>query len=86
MSRGLLDVTKQRDFLPLPEAMQTAVNQSDDAANRRHNRWWSRFDQPDPYDGSYDTTDPQSFNRYSLASGKWPPVSTEALFPMICTS
>jgi hypothetical protein len=25
MSRGLLDVTKQRDFLPLPEAMQTAV-------------------------------------------------------------
>jgi uncharacterized protein RhaS with RHS repeats len=25
----------------------------------------SRFDQPDPYDGSYDLTDPQSFNRYS---------------------
>jgi hypothetical protein len=33
--------------------------------HRRYNRWWSRFDQPDPYDGSYDLTDPQSFNRYS---------------------
>jgi len=32
---------------------------------RRHNRWHSRFDQPDPYDGSYDFTEPQSFNRYS---------------------
>jgi hypothetical protein len=33
--------------------------------HRRYNRWWSRFDQPDPYDGSYDLTDPQSFNRYA---------------------
>jgi hypothetical protein len=32
---------------------------------RRYNRWWSRFDQPDPYDGSYDITRPQSFNRYA---------------------
>ena len=32
---------------------------------RRYNRWYSRFDQPDPYDGSYDLTDPQSFNRYA---------------------
>lgn len=24
---------------------------------RRYNRWWSRFDQPDPYDGSYNLTD-----------------------------
>jgi hypothetical protein len=32
---------------------------------RRSNRWHSRFDQPDPYDGSYDSTDPQSFNRYA---------------------
>jgi hypothetical protein len=23
------------------------------------------FDQPDPYDGSYNLTDPQSFNRYA---------------------
>jgi hypothetical protein len=27
--------------------------------------WYSRFYQPDPWDGSYDLTDPQSFNRYS---------------------
>jgi RHS repeat-associated protein len=35
------------------------------AMNRRYNRWWSRFEQPDPYDGSYDATDPQSLNRYA---------------------
>jgi RHS repeat-associated protein len=40
-------------------------NGSDDAMFRRYNRWWSRFDQPDPYDGSYDLSDPQSFNRYA---------------------
>ncbi len=33
--------------------------------HRRYNRWHLRFDQPDPSDGSYDLTDPQSFNRYS---------------------
>jgi len=33
--------------------------------HRRYNRWHSRFDQPDPYGGSYDITNPQSFNRYS---------------------
>jgi len=32
---------------------------------RRYNRWHSRFDQPDPSDGSYDLSDPQSFNRYA---------------------
>jgi hypothetical protein len=32
--------------------------------HRRYNRL-SRFDQPDPWDGSYNPTDPQSFNRYS---------------------
>jgi RHS repeat-associated protein len=40
-------------------------NESDEAMMRRYNRWWSRFDQPDPYDGSYDLADPQSLNRYS---------------------
>jgi RHS repeat-associated protein len=39
-------------------------NHSDDAMMRRYSRW-SRFDQPDPYDGSYDLTDPQSLNRYA---------------------
>ena len=41
------------------------LNESDEAMMRRYNRWWSRFDQPDPYDGSYDLTDPQSLNRYA---------------------
>src|SRR6266852_3277082 len=32
---------------------------------RRYQSYWNRFSQPDPYDGSYDLTDPQSFNRYA---------------------
>ena len=40
-------------------------NGSDEAMFRRYNRKNSRFDQPDPYDGSYDLGDPQSFNRYA---------------------
>ncbi|HYX72902.1 MAG TPA: RHS repeat-associated core domain-containing protein [Nitrososphaera sp.] len=32
---------------------------------RRYQSRWTRFSQPDPYDGSYDITNPQSFNRYS---------------------
>ncbi len=43
-------------------------NQSDDATARRYNRWHLRFDQPDPYDGSYDLSDPQSLNRYSYVN------------------
>ena len=41
------------------------ANGSDEALARRYNRWHSRFDQPDPYEGSYDISDPQSFNRYA---------------------
>jgi RHS repeat-associated protein len=43
-------------------------NASDEAMFRRYNRWWSRFDQPDPYDGSYDLGNPQSFNRYAYVN------------------
>jgi RHS repeat-associated protein len=51
-----------------PQAFTTYTrddNSSDDAMFRRYNRWWSRFDQPDPYDGSYNLPNPQSFNRYA---------------------
>jgi RHS repeat-associated protein len=41
------------------------ANGTDEAMFRRYNRWHSRFDQPDPYGGSYDMTNPQSFNRYA---------------------
>ena len=44
-------------------------NGTDEAMFRRYNRWQSRFDQPDPYDGSYDAADPQSFNRYAYVQG-----------------
>ncbi|MEJ7712980.1 MAG: RHS repeat-associated core domain-containing protein [Pyrinomonadaceae bacterium] len=40
-------------------------NERDDANMRRYEAPWSRFNQPDPYDGSYNLTDPQSFNRYA---------------------
>lgn len=40
-------------------------NGNDQASARNYHGWLSRFDQPDPYDGSYDLADPQSFNRYS---------------------
>jgi hypothetical protein len=36
---------------------------------RRYNRWHSRFDQPDPDDGSYSVTNPQSLNRYAYVQG-----------------
>jgi hypothetical protein len=52
---------------------------------RRYNRWWSRFDQPDPYAGSYDLGDPQSFNRYASTSND--PVNfvdPTGLEPIIC--
>ncbi|HBB90011.1 MAG TPA: hypothetical protein DC047_20600 [Blastocatellia bacterium] len=44
-------------------------NGSDEAMFRRYNRKHSRFDQPDPYDGSYSLNDPQSFNRYAYTQG-----------------
>ena len=37
--------------------------------SRRYIRRHSRPDQPDPYDGSYSLTDPQSFNRYAYVQG-----------------
>ncbi len=40
-------------------------NTDDEAMMRRYSGKWHRFHQPDPYGGSYDFTDPQSFNRYS---------------------
>jgi hypothetical protein len=39
---------------------------SDEASQRRYNGRRPRFDQPDPYEGSYDLSDPQSFNRYCI--------------------
>lgn len=44
------------------------TNGSDEAMHRRYNRWHLRFDQPDPYDGSYDLFNPQSFNRYAYVN------------------
>jgi len=44
-------------------------NGSDEAMFRRYNRKHSRFDQPDPSDGSYDVSNPQSLNRYAYVQG-----------------
>jgi RHS repeat-associated protein len=40
-------------------------NGSDEAMHRRFDSTARRFSQPDPYDGSYSRTNPQSFNRYA---------------------
>ena len=40
-------------------------NGGDEAMMRRYTGKWHRFAQPDPYEGSYDLTNPQSFNRYA---------------------
>ena len=37
----------------------------DQALMRSYHGWWARFNEPDPWEGSYDLTDPQSFNRYA---------------------
>ena len=42
-----------------------ALNGRDEAMMRSYHAYFSRFDQPDPWDGSYDLADPQSFNRYA---------------------
>jgi RHS repeat-associated protein len=41
------------------------ANYWDEAQARQYHGFWSRFAQPDPYDGSYSPTNPQSFNRYA---------------------
>jgi RHS repeat-associated protein len=41
----------------------------DEAMMRRYGSYWSRFSQPDPYDGSYSLSNPQSFNRYAYTLG-----------------
>jgi RHS repeat-associated protein len=41
------------------------ANYWDEAQARNYHGWWSRFAQPDPYDGSYLLANPQSFNRYA---------------------
>lgn len=44
------------------------TNGGDEAQMRRYQSRWTRFSQPDPFDGSYDISDPQSFNRYSYVN------------------
>jgi len=41
------------------------ANGSDDAMHRRYNSSRGRFEQPDPYRGSFKPADPQSLNRYA---------------------
>ncbi len=47
---------------------ERAYNGTDEAMFRRYNRRHSRFDQPDPFEGSYVLTNPQSFNRYAYVN------------------
>jgi len=61
------------------------ANGGDDAMMRRYQVNWSRFAQPDPYDGAYNMTDPQSFNRYAyLQNDPVNFVDPSGLMMMIC--
>jgi RHS repeat-associated protein len=80
-SRSNSDAFQPRKFT----SYERDTNGSDEAMFRRYNRWWSRFDQPDPYEGSYDLTDPQSFNRYAYVQND--PVNhvdPTGFLPMMC--
>jgi len=62
------DTTRSQNELAQPHRFTSYDRDgdgADDAMFRRYNRWWGTFDQPDPYDGSYNLGDPQSLNRYS---------------------
>lgn len=50
------------------EVSTLAAHNGDDAQQRRYQAAWARYSQPDPYEGSYDLTNPQSFNRYSYTN------------------
>lgn len=63
-NRSANDAFQQRKFA----TYERDGNGSDEAMFRRYNRWWSRFDQPDSYDGSYDLAKPQSLNRYAYVN------------------
>jgi RHS repeat-associated protein len=64
---GWTDRGMNLDFQPrhFTTYERDTVGGMDEAMARRYHGWWSRFSQPDPYDGSYSLADPQSFNRYS---------------------
>ena len=63
------DFSNNAAFQPKFTSYERDGNGSDEAMFRRYNRWHSRFDQPDPYNGSYSLTNPQSFNRYAYVQG-----------------
>ncbi len=50
--------------------MSDAESSTDYAVFRNHSYSMGRFNRPDPDDGSYDQTDPQSMNRYSYVLNK----------------
>jgi hypothetical protein len=57
-------------------AYERDADGGDEAMFRRYEGRWQRFAQPDPYDGSYDAADPQTFNRYSYTGTTRPITST----------
>ena len=62
------------------------ANGGDEAMMRRYEKKWSRFTQPDPYDGSYNLRNPQTLNRYAYVGNN--PVSftdpTGLLLALVC--
>ena len=77
------NVTGANVFLPFGQLMSSTTNDSfqftgleQDTENSSDHAWFrnysteqSRWLRPDPYNGSYDLNNPQSFNRYMYVNG-----------------
>jgi RHS repeat-associated protein len=57
-----------QDNLHFAQLDHDSESTTDHAQFRQYSPTQGRWMSPDPYDGSYDATNPQSFNRYSYAS------------------
>ncbi|MHB1939091.1 MAG: RHS repeat-associated core domain-containing protein [Acidobacteriaceae bacterium] len=70
MARAVRD-NLTADPYPLPQrtkANRDAETDTDHAQFRQYYNTWARWMSPDPYNGSYDITNPQSFNRYAYVN------------------
>jgi len=61
----IVTVSNSKKFTGYERDNNSSATGLDYSMFRYHSSYWGRFQTPDPFGGSYDLTDPQSFNRYS---------------------
>ena len=67
---GITNVNATSDAFPFTDHERDAENGSDATLFRHYSPQQGRWLSPDPYAGSLDITDPQSFNRYAYLSNR----------------